>query len=120
MLQSSFNPEEFMETNNSPHKHISNIRVIVLIGLVVLIVAGGIVYITKSRTTQPRSQLHLNIPASSNAAMFGDDLQRTHFNQAERILNTTNVSQLVPYWTTPTAAYINSSPAVANGMVYVG
>src|SRR5690348_16473220 len=109
-----------METNNSPHKHISNIRVILLIGLVVFIVAGGIVYFTKSRTTQPRSQPHLNIPANSNDAMFGFDLQRTHFNQSERILNTTNVSQLIPYWSTSTAAYINSSPTVVGDIVYIG
>src|SRR6516162_7286555 len=101
-----------MKANNSPHKHISNIRVILFIGLAFLIVAAGIIYVTKSRTTQPRSQRQLNIPASSNDAMFGFDLQRTHFNQLERILNTNNVTQLVPYWMTSTSAYINSSPAV--------
>src|SRR5205823_5690193 len=109
-----------METNNSPHKHISNIRVILLIGLVVLVVTAWILYFTKSRTAQPRAQLQLNIPASSNDAMFGFDLQRTHFNQSERILNTSNVSQLIPYWSTSTAAYINSSPAVVDGIVYIG
>src|SRR5947207_13342520 len=109
-----------METNNSPHKHISNIRVILLIGLVVLVVTAGILYVTKSRTAQPRAQLQINIPAISNVAMFGFDLQRTHFNQSERILNTSNVSQLIPYCSTSTAAYINSSPAVVDGIVYIG
>src|SRR6266550_4501199 len=113
-----------METNNSHRRRISSIRAILLIGLVVLIVAGGIVYFTKSRTTQPRSQPrsqpHLNIPANSDDAIFGFDLQRTHFNQSERILNTTNVSQLIPYWSTFTAAYITSSPAVVGDIVYIG
>ena len=82
--------------------------------------SGGIVYFSKWRIAQPHSQPHLNIPANSNNAMFGIDLQRTRFNQSERILNITNVSHLVPYWSASTAAYINSSPAVANGVVYVG
>jgi outer membrane protein assembly factor BamB len=42
-----------------------------------------------------------------------------HFNQSERIINTTNVSHLIPYWSTSHAA-INSSPTEANGMVYIG
>ena len=95
-------------------------RVKLMIALVVFIITAGIIYFTKTRTTQFRTQLHLNIPASSNEAMFGYDLQRTHFNQSERILNTTNVSQLVPYWSTSTSAYINSSPAVVGSIVYIG
>src|SRR5260370_11895354 len=109
-----------MVTNNGSHKQISNIRAILLIGLIILIIALGIIYFTKTKTTQPRAQLHPNIPASSNDAMFGYDLQRTHFNQSERILNTSNVSRLVPLWSTPTAYYINSSPAVSGGVVYIG
>src|SRR6266566_3843848 len=109
-----------METNNNHHRSIFSIRAIVLIGLVVLIVAGGILYFSRSRIVQPHSQPHLNVPASSKNAMFGFDLQRTHFNQSERIINTTNVSHLIPYWSTSTAAYINSSPTEANGMVYIG
>src|SRR3989442_1281960 len=109
-----------METNNSHHRRISSIRGIPFIVLAVLFVAGGIVFFSKWRIAQPRSQPHLNIPANSNNAMFGFDLQRTRFNQSERILNITNVSHLVPYWSASTAAYINSSPAVANGIVYIG
>src|SRR5260370_11201882 len=109
-----------METNNSPHRYISGIRAMLFIGLVVLMVAGGIVYFSKSRIAQRHSQLHLKVPANSNEAMFGFDLQRTRFNQSEHLLNTSNVTHLIPYWSTPTAAYINSSPAEANGMVYIG
>lgn len=109
-----------METNNSHHRRISSIRGIPFIVLAVLFVAGGIIFFSKWRFAQPGSQPHLNIPANSNNAMFGFDLQRTRFNQSERILNITNVSHLVPYWSASTAAYINSSPAVANGIVYIG
>src|SRR5436309_1324890 len=108
-----------METNNSHHRRISSIRGIPFIVLAVLFVAGGIIFFSKWRFAQPGSQPHLNIPANSNNAMFGFDLQRTRFNQSERILNITNVSHLVPYWSASTAAYINSSPAVANGIVYI-
>src|SRR2546427_2818133 len=112
--------ERLMETTNSHHRRISSIRGIPFIVLAVLFVAGGIVFFSKWRIAQPRTQPHLNIPANSNNAMFGFDLQRTRFNQSEHILNTTNVSHLIPYWSTSTAAYINSSPAVANGIVYIG
>src|SRR6266568_5256455 len=109
-----------MRTQYSHHRHISSIRGIILVVLAVLFVVGGIVFFSKWRFAQPGSQPHLSIPANSNNAMFGFDLQRTRFNQSERILNVANVSHLVPYWSASTTAYINSSPAVANGIVYIG
>src|SRR5205823_400542 len=60
------------------------------------------------------------LPTNSYAAMFGFDLQHTHFNPAEHILNAANVSHLVSYWTVPTKSYVISSPAVAQGIVYIG
>src|SRR5260370_27483465 len=99
-----------METNNSPHRYISGIRAMLLIGLVVLIVAGVIVYFSKSRIAQPHSQLHLNVPSNSNHPLFGFDLQRTRFNQSDHLLNTSNVSQLISYSSPPTAPPLNSPP----------
>jgi outer membrane protein assembly factor BamB/tRNA A-37 threonylcarbamoyl transferase component Bud32 len=56
---------------------------------------------------------------NSSGAMFGFDLQHTRFNPDEHILSPTNVSRLVQYWTASTGAFVFSSPAVANGVVYV-
>src|SRR5205085_8611677 len=61
-----------------------------------------------------------NPAISSLGAMFGFDPQHTRFNPDEHILSPTNVSHLVPYWTAPTGGYVYSSPAVANGVIYVG
>jgi outer membrane protein assembly factor BamB len=44
----------------------------------------------------------------------------TRYNPYENTINTGNVSTLRPLWTAQTAASIDSSPAVAYGMVYVG
>jgi eukaryotic-like serine/threonine-protein kinase len=59
--------------------------------------------------------------ASSSGAMFGLNPQRTHFNTDEHILSTGNVSRLTQAWAAPVEGAIGiSSPAVANGMVYIG
>jgi outer membrane protein assembly factor BamB len=58
--------------------------------------------------------------ATSNGTMFGFDLQRTHFNPNEHTLTPANVTGLVPDWTATTRGFVDSSPTVANGMVYVG
>ena len=52
--------------------------------------------------------------------MFGFDPQHTHFNPYEKVLTPTNVSHLMPYWTASTGFGSRSSPAVANGVVYIG
>src|ERR1700693_3253800 len=100
VARSASDIERFMETQNSHHRRISSIRGIIFIVLAVLFVAGGIVFFSIWRIAQPPP--HLTIPANSNNAMFGFDLQRTRFNQSERILNKTNVSHLVPYWSAST------------------
>jgi eukaryotic-like serine/threonine-protein kinase len=59
--------------------------------------------------------------ASSTGAMFGLNPQHTHFNIDEHILSTGSVSRLVQAWAAPVEGAIGlSSPAVANGMVYIG
>src|SRR5512142_461455 len=111
-----------MATKKRSSKHLFKNQTLLFIGLAILVIAGGIFYFMRSRTTQTRSRVAvaLSVPASSNDAMFGFDLQRTHFNRSEHIINTTNVSQLVPYWLATTSDYINSSPAVSAGIVYIG
>jgi serine/threonine protein kinase len=59
--------------------------------------------------------------ASSSGAMFGFNLQHTHVNAGEHIISTANVSRLTLAWATTVEGIIGiSSPAVANGMVYIG
>src|SRR5258708_5335121 len=111
-----------METSKNERQPIFRSKATLLIGLVVLVVAGSIVFFLSPafKSITARSHPTVSIPASSNTAMFGYDIQRTHFNPSEHILGTANVSHLVSYWTASTRSYILSSPTVANGIVYVG
>jgi outer membrane protein assembly factor BamB len=51
---------------------------------------------------------------------FGFNRARTHFNGLENVLNPTNVRNLTRDWTYTTDSFSYSSPAVANGIVYIG
>ena len=52
--------------------------------------------------------------------MFRFDPGRTGFNQSEILLGKSNVGSLHPIWFGLTGGLVQSSPAVANGVVYVG
>src|SRR5215471_1964735 len=108
-----------METSGNQHQRISRSKATLLIGLAVVIVAGGLAFFF-SRRIPTHSEPHVSVPASSNASMFGFNLQHTRFIPSERILNTSNVSHLVTYWRASTGSYIISSPTVASGIVYIG
>jgi len=54
------------------------------------------------------------------APMFGLNLQHTRFNPGENTITAAKVSSLQQDWIAQTGAGIDSSPAVANGVVYVG
>ena len=107
-------------------------RVALLVGLVILVVVVGaglllIPLLTRGTTTAPThpgtSATTATNPAAlatSNGTMFGFDLQRTHFNPNEYTLTPANVAGLASDWTAATGGFIDSSPTVANGMVYVG
>ena len=56
----------------------------------------------------------------TNWSMFGYNVQHTHLNPYENVLSPSNVSNLKLDWSFSTGNYINSSPAVVNGVVYVG
>ncbi len=56
---------------------------------------------------------------AQNGVQFGFNAAHTRSNSYERILTTANVAHLTHLWSFPTGAKIFSSPAVANGMVYV-
>src|SRR6266487_4416200 len=74
-----------------------------------------------SLTTVVGSNTNPPSTASSTGAMFGLNPQRTHFNTDEHILSTGSVSHLTQAWAAPVEGAIGiSSPAVTNGMVYIG
>ena len=99
-----------------------------LIGLILLVILGSVGLLSSqilnrialsrpSTAVRPATTI---LSANSNSAMFGFDLQHTHFNPSEHILNPSNVSRLALYWTAPTRNFVFSLPAVVNGVVYAG
>lgn len=104
----------------------------VLIGLgAALLVAGGGTGVVINRIlaqAQPHSSGNSTTPARAqpgstvtSKAMFGLDSQHTHFNSQEQILTTGNVSQLQLKWKMQTGGALSlSSPAVSQGVVYIG
>lgn len=52
--------------------------------------------------------------------LFGFDPRHSRFNPHENILSPSNVSSLTQAWSFPMKNYVTSSPAVVNGVVYVG
>ena len=57
---------------------------------------------------------------ATNGSMFGFDVQHSHANQSEQILNPATVGGLKKKWAFHTRNAIDSTPAVVGGMVYVG
>lgn len=53
-------------------------------------------------------------------ARFRFDNRNSGYNPFENVLNKYNVAGLVEAWTATTGGAVNSSPTVANGVVYVG
>ena len=56
----------------------------------------------------------------TNWSMFGFSSSHNHYNRYENVLNSSSVSNLSLDWSYTTGNIINSSPAVANGVVYIG
>ncbi|HLX57316.1 MAG TPA: protein kinase, partial [Ktedonobacteraceae bacterium] len=61
-----------------------------------------------------------NEAVAASGIMFGFNAQRTGYNPYEKVIDPHNVSDLVQDWTSATGNFVFSSPAVANGVVYVG
>jgi len=75
---------------------------------------------TARAITDPTAQPTAHPPVTVNYAMFGFDVEHTHFNPNEHMLTPINVSHFVQDWTFRTGGWINSSPTVVNDIVYVG
>src|SRR2546430_878551 len=127
--------KEFAPSSESHSSKQGILRFALLVGLVVLailVIAGSIVLLSPTLMkwfTTPKlspSNVHAascitaHPSSSTNYAMFGSNPQHTNFVPDERRLLPTNVSRLVPCWTVPIGGEIYSSPAVLNGIVYVG
>src|SRR5712692_6986733 len=99
-----------------------------LAGLAVVGITGGsLVWLTHVQESHVSTFLPNATPSAvaaqsitSSGMMFGVDPQHSHVNPGEHFLLPTNVSHLRPYWTASTGGVIESSPAVVNGVVYVG
>src|SRR5579859_8113458 len=66
-----------------------------LLVLIFIVVLGSVALLTSQTLMRKTAPAHPPVAANSNAAMFGFDLQHTHFNATEHILNVANVSHLV-------------------------
>lgn len=56
----------------------------------------------------------------TNWALFGFNVQSNHYNPYENVLDSSNVSNLTLDWKYTTGDTVVSSPAVVNGMAYIG
>ncbi|HLX56480.1 MAG TPA: PQQ-binding-like beta-propeller repeat protein, partial [Ktedonobacteraceae bacterium] len=114
-----------MDTQNANTRHISRRKAWLLIVLLALILVASVAFYISPARTWVTGHFHSGIrtaapSANSNAAMFGYDLQHTRFNANERQLNIGNVNGLELYWSVATDNQVISSPAVANGIVFIG
>src|SRR5450759_4818541 len=57
---------------------------------------------------------------SGNWPMFGYNTAHTRYNPKEKTLGISNVMNLVKDWSYTTGNWVDSSPSVVNGVVYVG
>src|SRR5438105_7357717 len=71
------------------------------------------------RSVAQESSQTKSIPGPARWSRFAYDNASSGFNPAETILNPGNVFGLVVAWKFPTLGKVRSSPAVANGMVYI-
>ncbi len=121
--------EDTTPTGKKASRGISR-RVVVsgLLGLAALAaVGGGIAWFSRRTASSVSSSTSSSItptPAPpklpANSPMFGFNPQHTRFNANEYMLSPSNVSRLVPYWSTPTGDLIDSTPAIVGKVVYVG
>lgn len=95
-------------------------KILLFVGLAILVVAASVAVVLTR--VIPHTQSAVPPRATSHdTIMFGFDAQHTHYNPSEQRLTCANVSHLTFDWASPaTGGSIFSSPAVADGMVYVG
>ncbi len=98
----------------------------IVLALLVLVVGSGGIWAALYLTHQPPPATLTLAPSAydqfvmKNGIQFGFDAQHSRFNPYESELSPATVSTLVQAWNATTGNAIGSSPAVANGVVYVG
>src|SRR5579859_6052471 len=119
-------PQKQRPSVNRRHK-----ALIAFLCLILLLGGGGAIWLVMAQQQAAATKAALASLATKaanayqagetkNGVQFGFDAAHTHSNPYERVLNTTNVTDIKQLWSFPTQAKIFSSPVVANGMVYVG
>ncbi len=102
-----------------------------LIGLAFILAAGSVAFLlsslnnwshaasltTASKTSVTATKAHATITPGEALADF--NAQHTRVNLDEKILSSTNASQLVLAWKTPIGGGIGSAATVANGIAYI-
>jgi outer membrane protein assembly factor BamB len=79
---------------------------------------GNFVVQATGKTSQRSAQATFLV--QTNWSMFGDNARHSHFNPYENTIGTGNVVKLSNGWLFHTGSVVGSSPAVVNGIVYVG
>jgi PQQ-like domain/Caspase domain len=104
-------------------------RVMLSLVLVFILLIGSVLLYTtvtisntnfRATATATAAANALAAAVAANGIMFGFDAAHSHFNPYERILSPATVPHLKQSWTAQTRSKIPSSPAVANGVVFVG
>ncbi|MBV9711125.1 MAG: PQQ-like beta-propeller repeat protein, partial [Ktedonobacteraceae bacterium] len=82
----------------------------------------GIIFVVSGALLLSMLVTHLKAQAASpaNWNMFGYNALHTHLNPNEHTLGTGNVGAITQAWHFTTGAAIDSSPAIVNGVAYIG
>ncbi len=77
-------------------------------------------HIATTNRTKPSSAISYDTAVTTDGTQLGFNAQNTRNNPYEHMISPANASQLRKEWSFQTSLFIRSSPAVANGLVYVG
>jgi len=94
-------------------------RLVVIAGAAAVLAAPSASAVTASKAIRQVTDRD-TIASQSNWPQFRYERGHTGFNTAETILGTGNVARLKRAWAATAPGMVDSSPAVANGIVYVG
>jgi outer membrane protein assembly factor BamB len=85
------------------------------------IIGGHVTVTAEVRATVIAAAQAYAAGTTQQGVMFGFDSAHTHWKRYERVLNVSTLSRLKPLWSYATRGsfYFDSSPAIANGMLYI-